>query len=251
MNTYPQYSYNIPLVDFNLDCNRKVKTASLCDFLQVAATVHAERLGVGMLDLQAHGLTWMIAKMDIVFENWAKPKDTLSLTTWPSGTRGHVVCYRDFHMVDSSAQTILKATSEWVVVNLENRKIARLTPELLTLAPPEAPRTEMPPKTEAAKELFADAGECRIPVRRSDLDLNRHVNNVHYIEWLFEPLSDGAYQRDLKRLSINYHAEARAGDVVTSKVSEALLPTGEVVTSHTLLRGDTLLTKATCVWNGK
>ena len=235
--------------DFTLDCTGRVKVATLCDFLQAAATAHAEKLGVGMLALQEQGITWMLTKMDIAFYEWPDRHSSLSLTTWPSGVRGHLICCRDFDMADTAGRTALRATSEWVCVNFQTRKLARLSPTLLTLAPPDAPRVEMTPMPDFGGAAFTPSGECRILVRRADLDINRHVNNVHYIEWLFEPLSDAAYGRALRHLSIGYHAEALAGDEVTSRVSEATLPDGSVATSHSLYRGETLLTRATCLWS--
>ncbi len=248
MDSYPNLTSEMTLGDFNLDCTGRVKVSTLCDFLQAAATAHAEKLGVGMLDLQAQGITWMLAKMDIVFGDWPASHETLCLKTWPSGVRGRLICCRDYSMGDPSGRTVLTATSEWVCVNLETRKLARLTPKLANLAPPDAPHVAIPPLPELGEASFSPAGECQIPVRRADLDINRHVNNVHYIEWLLEPLSDEAYGRTLRRLAIAYHAEALAGDVVTSRVAEASLPDGGTATSHTLSRGDTTLTKATCLW---
>ena len=245
---YPHLDTEMQVGDFHLDCNARVKVATLCDFLQAAATAHAERLGVGMLELQAEGITWMLTKMDIAFDNWPQRHAKLLLRTWPSGVRGRLICIRDFDMRDADGRTVLKATSEWVCVNFETRKLARLSPKLLTLAPPEAPKVELPEMPAYAKDALAPAGECQILVRRADLDINRHVNNVHYIEWLFEPLSDEAYGHTLRRLVISYHAEALKGDVISCGVSEAKLPDGGYVTSHTLSRGDTLLTKATCLW---
>ena len=248
MSNYPHLDTDMTLGDFQLDCMGRVKTATLCDFLQAAATSHAEILGVGMQDLIGQGLTWMLAKMDIAFGDWPASHEKLALRTWPSGVRGRLICCRDFDMRDAAGRTVLKATSEWVCVNFETRKLARLGPELLTLAPPDAPKVEVEPMPSLDEAVFTPAGECRIPVRRADLDINRHVNNVHYIEWLFEPLSDAAYGRMLRHLTIGYHAEALAGDEVTSCVKEASLPDGSTATIHTLSRGETLLTKATCHW---
>ena len=248
MSTYPRLTTEPTLGDFHLDCTGRVRAATLCDLLQAAATTHAEKLGVGMPALREQGVTWMLARLDIVFANWPARQSALTLATWPSGVRGHVVCCRDFDMRDASGRAILRATSEWVTVNFETRRLARLSPALMTLAPPDAPRVDIDPMPDLEGAAFAPSGECRIPVRRADLDVNRHVNNVHYVEWLLEPLSDAAYGRVLRRLSISYHAEALAGDEVTSRVSEALLPDGGVATAHTLCRGDTLLTKATCLW---
>ena len=248
MSNYPHLDTEMTLGDFNLDCTGRVKVAALCDFLQAAATSHAEILGVGMLDLMKQGVTWMLAKMDVSFGDLPASHEKLALTTWPSGVRGRLICCRDYDMRDSAGRTVLKATSEWVCVNFETRKLARLSPTLMTLAPPDAPKTELPGLPEFDKDALVPSGECQIPVRRADLDVNRHVNNVHYIEWLFEPLSDEAYRRSLRRLVISYHAEALKGDIVSCGVSEAGLPTGGYVTSHTLSRGETLLTRATCLW---
>ncbi|MBW2092862.1 MAG: hypothetical protein JRI34_12175, partial [Deltaproteobacteria bacterium] len=60
--------------------------------------------------------------------------------------------------------------------------------------------------------------ELRFRVRHRDLDLNQHVNNVSYIEWVIESaliaLNDA---KVLKELEINFQAEARFGDHVISR----------------------------------
>ena len=66
MSTYPHLDTSMAIGDFHLDCTGRVKTATLCDFLQAAATAHAEILGVGMLDLMKHGITWMLAGLSCV-----------------------------------------------------------------------------------------------------------------------------------------------------------------------------------------
>lgn len=239
---------SLPLVDFHLDCNRRVKAAALCDFLQTAATVHADSLGVGMLDLQKRGVTWMLAKMDIVFVAEPTPRDVLTLETWPAGTRAGIVCVRNYRIRGSRGDVLVEATSDWVCVDMTTRKLARLTPDILAITDDNPEQFSFKAMPKLAKDAFATAGECNIPVRRADLDLNRHVNNVHYIEWLLEPMSDEAYARRISRLAISYHAEAVSGEVVRSEVGEVRLPDGQYLTSHTLHRGDTLLTKAMCMW---
>jgi acyl-ACP thioesterase len=244
-------SIALPLVDYQLDCNKRAKAAALCDFLQTAATVHADGLGVSILDLQTRGVTWMLAKMDITFGREAEPHDVLSLETWPAATRAGIVCVRNFRMRNPRGEIVLEATSDWVCVDFASRKLAKLSPELLRLADDDAEQFDFPPIPKPAKGDLVSGGECSVPVRRADLDLNRHVNNVHYIEWLFEPMTDEAYARRLARLAITYHAEAVAGDTVKSSFLETRLPSGETLTSHTLSRGDATLTKATCIWHDR
>lgn len=50
-----------------------------------------------------------------------------------------------------------------------------------------------------------------LPVRRSDIDLNGHMNNAKYIEAALECLPEGAAVR---RLRVEYRAPARRGDLL-------------------------------------
>jgi len=55
-------------------------------------------------------------------------------------------------------------------------------------------------------------------VRRGDLDLNRHVNNVSYIEWVMGSLPPDIHDRAvLTDLEVNYIAEAFSGDRVLAR----------------------------------
>jgi acyl-ACP thioesterase len=53
-------------------------------------------------------------------------------------------------------------------------------------------------------------------VRRSDLDLNYHVNNVHYIEWLGEAVPEVLWRdADVSELDVEYKRAVKFGDIVT------------------------------------
>ena len=72
--------------------------------------------------------------------------------------------------------------------------------------------------------------EERFLVRYSDLDVNRHVNNVSYIEWAVESIP-AVVQREsiLAELEINFLAETFFGEYALSRC----LPQDE---THTVFR---------------
>lgn len=54
-------------------------------------------------------------------------------------------------------------------------------------------------------------------VRKSDLDLNKHVNNVKYIEWARSSLPD---DRKVNEIDIKFMAEAVLGDSIVAESKE-------------------------------
>jgi len=60
------------------------------------------------------------------------------------------------------------------------------------------------------REASSDALVFR--ARRGDIDLNGHVNNVHYVEWLMEGRPDAA--GSCRELDIVFKSETLAGEEV-------------------------------------
>jgi medium-chain acyl-[acyl-carrier-protein] hydrolase len=53
-------------------------------------------------------------------------------------------------------------------------------------------------------------------VRRADIDMNDHVNNVHYVEWLAESLPEAVWRNaDVSELDVEYKRAVKFGDTVT------------------------------------
>ena len=242
---YPHLTETFEFSDSDKDCLGRVSAARICDALQRVATSHAALLGVGMADLMKDGHSWMLSALSVEILRQPESMRPLTLTTWPSGVKKRIVCTRDYVMADESGAPVVKAVSDWIYVDVRSRKISMLTPRLATLAPEGVPRVDVEPGPKSI-EREGDHFEAPIGVRRSDTDINRHVNNVHYIDWLFESMPDAAYARTLRQLDITFRQEALRGDQV---VSEVWLSDGRP-SMHALTRpsdGATLAT-ARCAW---
>ena len=105
-------------------------------------------------------------------------------------------------------------------------------------------------------------------VRRSDLDMNQHVNNVVYTEWLLESVPEHYWSDyQLKELILEFRNECHLGDNVDAVccrecgeegVLECEETPGEIKLVHMLLkRGfsrspkDAEVVRARTVWNTK
>ena len=194
---------------------------SLLNYLQEIAGVHANQIGVGIGGLQEKGLTWVLVRMHLAIQaplpRWGT---SLLVTTWPSGARGALAATRDFHVAASDGKTLAEANSEWLILNRETLRPVRLPPDILSLAPHDTPRVQLPQKP-AIQVNGAPIGQAIFPVRHTDLDQNNHVNNVHYSEWAFESLPTEWRGRILNGLQVTFKDSAHWGDVISSETSIA------------------------------
>ena len=247
-SAFPVWRGTFGVRSADLGADGRVGPGTLIGFLQEGAANHAQQLGVGLQALQAIGRTWMLVRMRVRFEGWPGLGDVLEVVTWPTGARGQAVAYRDYEGRNGAGELVVRATSEWVLVDVERQRIARLTPEIVALAPSGTPRLDWPEAAPAAAG-WAPAWQAALPVRRADLDVNRHVNNVHYVEWLFEPLPADWLARRLRSVEIAYKTGAVQGDTAVS----AAAAEGASTLRHRLTRqaDGAILAEAATVWEGK
>jgi hypothetical protein len=127
---------------------------------------------------------------------------------------------RHFLVLDASGGTLLEANSIWSVVDRAERKA--VVPALAGLTVPKIERASLPLSAigKIVRDLPPDRETVR-EVRYSSLDLNQHVNNVKYAEWvcdLFEPAR--FCDERIKRLKINYLHEILPGKRVAIQWGE-------------------------------
>lgn len=80
---------------YDVDSNNRLKISSFFNYMQDAASMHAENLNVGWQALQREGLLWVLSWIKIEFENYPKFEDTVKIKTWPKG-KHKLYALRDF-----------------------------------------------------------------------------------------------------------------------------------------------------------
>jgi medium-chain acyl-[acyl-carrier-protein] hydrolase len=198
---------------FEIDARGTLGVRSLCDYLQESAGNHARDLGVGVDELQKRGMTWFLSRIRVRIARLPIAGEKLEIRTWHSGF-DRLFSLRDFSLVDAKEISIVTAVSAWVMLDLRTHR-------------PMRPATGFtPPDTSGLQRVFAadleklpgceGVGEpTSISVRWSDLDINQHVNNSRYAEWVAEGAS--TVRRDgevLAGLDIDYLAETFYPDSV-------------------------------------
>lgn len=167
-------------------------------------------------------LIFVATRIQIRMEAYPKWGDLTRLETY-FAEDGRLATRRDWHITDASTGARLgAATSTWVTINMDTRKLAKLPDSVrsrwLSLAP-SPPRAVLPPEATKRKlpDFPADASLTgpMVSARRSDVDPNGHINNVCYLSWALEAVPQKVYEKyNLVEVEMDFKAECHAGDTV-------------------------------------
>jgi acyl-ACP thioesterase len=196
---------------FDCDASTHLRLSSLSEYLQETSLLNAEQHGVNYLDLIKSGYTLVISRMKIRIGKLPLWGEDVTVSTWLKGYAPEKVAWNDFEMRDSAGNPIVWATSSWLVVDLKTGKSIPFS---------EAPFhfTEHPGREAVTGgiDVLDPQGMPTLaltkPVLYSDIDLNRHVNNCRYADWVLDTLSmDEIRSRRIRSLQMNYLAQVPYG----------------------------------------
>jgi len=187
---------------------------ALLQFMQESAWNHAEHLNLGFSHLSPKGLAWVLARLSLKVEKFPRWHTRVKLETWPSGL-DRLLAHRDFRISSSEGLLAVGSTS-WLVIDVENRRPQR-TSSYFEFEQWEAERV-FSQFTGKIPQLQHSSAESARKVYFSHLDVNGHVNNVRYLEYVIDsfPL-DFITEHDLALLEMNFLAEALYGDSIRVK----------------------------------
>lgn len=197
-----------------IDFNQRATLPAICNLLQEIAGNHAQKLQFDITDLQQDELTWVLHRLNVKINRFPKWREEITIKTWPSSGDG-LRAYRDFLITDKNGNVIGKSLSYWLIMDMQSRRPTRIPKEILQLAPDQTDHVLPITKTKLPDLVNKDYAQ-QFEVRKSDLDLNQHVNNVRYIEWALSCLPETI---SVDEIDIQFMAESVLGDTILA-VSE-------------------------------
>lgn len=211
---------------------------SLFNYLQDIASDHAIRLGFGRDDLMRQNRFWVLSRIYAEIAVMPKWEDSIIVKTWPNGT-DRLFALRNFDLAFPDGTQIASATSSWLILDRNTRKVQRpdniLSEFYSDLHPNQSP-IRYASKLEPSDGETKTSLEYRIKV--SDLDLNLHVNNVKYLTWVTDSYNlDFAMKNVPMSAEINYLAESQIDEDVVI-ITSAEKVHGSVYSHSIFRKGD-------------
>ena len=182
------------------------------NFFQEAAISHAHNLGVGREAMAKANQVWILSRMTVLVERRPKYGETFTVRTWPRGGE-KLFAIRDFEVCDYNNLPVIKASSSWIIIDLDTRRPLRPEAAMKNLPLNEGLNSGLPIPPRLQEHLSMEKAMERRALY-NELDYNGHVNNVSYIRWIEDAMNPVLLEQAKKmRLEINYLNEIRPGEL--------------------------------------
>ena len=217
------FSKDYTITCYEADANQLMRPTAMLDLMQEAANVNASTLGFGYDEMMNSNTAWVLSRIHVKFNNTPKWRDEVNLKTWHKGV-SKLFYLRDFILSDKEGNPMVLATTSWLIIDMNTRRLVRNSDLALSdtaMHAIETPADKVVIPVDIEPELVR-----KHPVTWSEIDTNGHVNNVKYAVWAIDAVkAEDIKERPLKELLINYDAEVMPGDVV--KISRVRQETEE------------------------
>jgi Acyl-ACP thioesterase len=203
-----KHKFEVGLDDINL--NYKMTDRAILKCFENTAALHSDSIQNGLEDISKNQQTWVLIEWTVDIQNRPKYGDKISVRTWvkPSLTR---YVYRDFE-IRAGGKTCIKATSKWAIIDLKSKTIVRASKELLDAYQPEEDEAIPAYSLGRLRVLEKYSEHKKVAIRKSDIDVNRHVNNLNYFHLIGELMDFG---EQFNYFRIIYKKEIKYGDQIT------------------------------------
>jgi len=200
---------------YEVDCRNRLSILAMFNFMQEAASRHAAALGVSIHQLMSENFTWLLSRLKLKIASYPGWNDRIQVSTWPSGAQ-QLFALRDFAIKEGDDRMVAAAASAWLVIDLQKRRPVRIAPFVERLKPVEGSHI-LPGRLDKLPAFSRQDHERTFVVRYSDLDINQHVNNVRFVEWVIEGAPPAVLKTSApSEIEINFMAEAFYEDQIRS-----------------------------------
>ncbi len=181
--------------------------------LNTAGTdAHGKGFGVDTLNADNH--SWVLSRIAFEFDSRPGQYADYTIATWISDY-GRVLSTRNFTLTDAAGNEFGRAVSQWAMIDLATRTAV----DLSWVGDAHADAiVDVEPPTERPRKIRAVTPTARFEHRvvYSDIDFNRHVNTMRYIEMMLDmlPLERLTAEAPV-RMDVHFLKECRYGQTLT------------------------------------
>ncbi len=195
-------------------CHSVLRTSAMMLMFQKIAGEHSRAYGYGKDYTFDRGLFWVLVRDNIEVSRLPEYGETITLRTWVGKPRLGLFP-RFYDIIAENGETLVRSSSTWAIMNGKTRSFAHQDEHGMEFADA-SHGDEIPMKEKLPREPFAegDVHTADFSVPFSYLDVNRHMNNTHYLDLADDLLPSPADGRQLKSLYIELAQEIRSGDQV-------------------------------------
>ena len=207
-----KYSKQYSIRSYECDRNNNLRILTLMNIFQDMADINAAELGFGLDFCIKNGMTWVGTNYALEIDRLPKIHENIRIDTWPSA-KNKLSAYRDFEVFGEDGSSIIRASSQWVLISLEKKRPISVADNM----PLHQPLEERALDTDFPKiaEITDGDSQFKFRVRFDDIDMNKHINNAVYVLWAAEAVeAEFRLAHNPAKININFRKEGYMGEKI-------------------------------------
>lgn len=226
------------------DMNGHIKLPDVILLSLQVSGMQSINLGVSDKDiLERYNLVWIITEYDIDVIRLPRFEEEITIET-EALSYNRLFCYRRFTIYDESGQAIIQMLVTFALMDRDSRKVHSVEAEMVA-----------PYQSEFSKKIIRGPKYLDLEnpsskdyhVRFYDLDMNGHVNNSKYLDWIFEVMGSEFLMHHIpKKINLKYVKEVKPGGMITSSYS-----LDGLTSNHQVASDGAVNAKAIIEWSNK
>ncbi len=208
------YSKKVTLKYSDIGIANKLNLKSLIKYLQDAAGEHSDLAGYGISNIEKTHLAWLVLNWKVKMISHPHYNEEITIKTWARSLE-KVYSYRDFEILDSNNNLVAIASSKWLLVDSNTKKIKHITEDIVNSYGLNNKAVFNVNLDEKPKVPENNSLNFTYKVQRRDIDTNHHVNNLFYIDFALETIPENIYlSNEFNNIEIFYKKEIKYGEII-------------------------------------
>ena len=205
------YKKEFTVQHIHLDGLGRIKPSAMLHFIMRTVSAQCTQLGVSWDDIRPLGLIWVVGRSRLQVLRAPRLNEKLIVETWPMpATRS---AYPRAALVkNDKGEELYRCTTLWALMNKETRRLVLPANGGISV-PSLVVGNELPVPGSFAAQPLGEMDQRKVCF--SELDLNGHMNNTKYLDWVADLLPSSFHADHIFRdVTICYLSEAREGQTV-------------------------------------
>lgn len=206
-----------------VDFRHLLTVPALVNFLQETAMHNIGAIGLPMHVLLEKNLGWVLSRMYLNISDYPHEVETITVETCPRQFDKYYA-YRDFRVYNQQSELIGTASTSWLIFDLAKRQLIAI-PDFVRESVEFCTEREALylPKSKISPMQAIDF-QSNLQIKWHDLDMNRHVNNVLYFQWILDTLPEEILNHFLvTECDIVFRNESLLGDKIVCQAGEVFV----------------------------
>ena len=165
----------------------KATDKAILSYMENVACMHSDNAGYGINDIENTKLVWILLDWRVKIIKRPSYGDEILVKTWSKGIE-KCHAYREFEVLDSKGNVIAIASTKWVLTNCEKGRVVRADESMQQAYPKEEKSVFDLKELDKITEPEKIESKVEYKIRKTDIDINGHVNNLNYLDIAYEAI---------------------------------------------------------------